>query len=33
MKTYLRRLVAKLAATDVLTHTLPYQVRVEARRK
>lgn len=32
MKLYLRRLVAKLGESDVLTHTLPYPVRFQARR-
>ena len=32
MKSYLRRIIAELARTDVLTHTLPYPARVEARR-
>lgn len=32
MKSYIRRIVAKLGETDVLTHTLPYEARVRARR-
>jgi hypothetical protein len=31
MKSYLRRMVAKLGETEVLTHTLPYQARLGAR--
>ena len=32
MRSYVRRIVAKLADTDVLTYTLPYETRIEARR-
>ena len=32
MKSYIRRIVAKLGETEVLTHTLPYEARVLARR-
>jgi hypothetical protein len=32
MKNYLRHLVAKLAESDVFTHTLPYPDRFRARR-
>ena len=32
MKSYVRRILAELGKTDVLTHTLPYQTRLGARR-
>jgi hypothetical protein len=32
MKFYVRRIVAKLGETDVLTHMLPYEARFAARR-
>jgi hypothetical protein len=32
MRSYVRRIVAKLGETDVLTHTLPYETRFSARR-
>ena len=32
MKFYVHRFLAELYGTDVLTHTLPYQVRLMARR-
>lgn len=31
MKSHLRRLLAELGASDVLTHTLPYGTRIAAR--
>jgi hypothetical protein len=31
MRSYVRRIVAKLGATDVLTYTLPYEARFKAR--
>jgi len=33
MRSYVRRIVAKLGETDVLTYTLPYQTRITARRR
>lgn len=32
MKSYIRRVIAGLAESDVLTHTLPYQDRLVSRR-
>ena len=32
MKTYIRRILAGLASSDVLTHALPYQARADGRR-
>jgi hypothetical protein len=33
MRSYVRRIVAKLGETDVLTYMLPYQTRITARRR
>ena len=32
MKAYVRRVLARLSEAEVLTHTLPYQARIAARR-
>jgi hypothetical protein len=32
MKSYVRQIVAKLGGTGVLTHLLPYEVRVQGRQ-
>jgi hypothetical protein len=32
MKFYVRRIVAELGKTDALTHLLPYEARLAARR-
>jgi len=32
MKSYVRRIVAKLDGADVLTYLLPYEVRLQSRR-
>jgi hypothetical protein len=32
MQSYVRRVVTRLAEADVLTHMLPYETRLSARR-